>query len=299
MRVSARRAAVGFVMAQFGISQRRCCSLIGIDRTSCRYVARRKPDEDLRRRLIDLAAKKSRWGYRTMLDIVRRDRMVNHKKLHRLYKLEKLQVRQRRRRKRVVQPRVPMALPERANQRWSMDFTRDTLASGRPFRTLNIVDDYTRECPAIEVDHSLPGLRVVRVLERLADTRGLPEAIVVDNGPEFAGRALDRWAYRRGVQLRFIDPGRPVQNAFIESFNGRFRDECLNEHWFADLQDARRTIEAHRREYNTYRPHSSLGGLTPEEFARQSSAFRASTPPAGPKTVDFNPPGGLSQCLAE
>ena len=210
MRVSARRAAVGFVMEQFGISQRRACTLIDIDRTSCRYVASRTPDDDLRQRLIALAAKKSRWGYRTMLDVVRRDRVVNHKKLHRLYKQEKLQVRLRRRRKRVVTKRVPMALPDRPNQRWSMDFTRDTLANGRAFRTLNIVDDYTRECPAIEVDHSLPGLRVVRVLDRLAETRGLPETIVVDNGPEFAGRVLDRWAYRRGVQLHFIDPGRPV-----------------------------------------------------------------------------------------
>ena len=281
------------------MSQRRSCTLIGLDRTSCRYVARRKPDEDLRQRLLDLAAKKSRWGYRTMLDIVRRDRVVNHKKLHRLYKLEKLQVRQRRRRKRIVQPRVPMALPDRANQRWSMDFTRDTLANGRPFRTLNIVDDYTRECPAIEVDHSLPGLRVVRVLERLAATRGLPETIVVDNGPEFAGRELDQWAYRRGVRLHFIDPGRPVQNAFIESFNSRFRDECLNEHWFTDVRDARCTIEEYRGEYNTYRPHSSLGGLTPDEFARQSAALQAPPAPSGPPIVDFNPPGGLSQCLAE
>ena len=173
---------------------------------------KRKPDEELRQRLIEMAAKKSRWGYRTLLDIVRRDRVVNHIKLHRLYKLEKLQVRLRRRRKRVVEQRVPMAVPDRSNQRWSMDFTRDTLAGGRPFRTLNIVDDYTRECPAIEVDHSLPGLRVVRVLEQLAETRGLPETIVGDNGREFAGRVLDRWAFRRGVYLHFIDPGRPVQN---------------------------------------------------------------------------------------
>jgi putative transposase len=286
-------------MEEFGISQRRSCALIGVDRTSCRYVARRKADEDLRQQLRELAAKKSRWGYRTLLDIVRRKQVVNHKKLHRLYKLEKLQVRLRRRRKRVVAQRVPMVLPERANQRWSMDFTRDTLANGRPFRTLNIVDDYTRECPAIEVDHSLPGLRVVRVLDQLAATRGLPQTIVVDNGPEFAGRVLDRWAYRRGVQLHFIDPGRPVQNAFIESFNGRFRDECLNEHWFTNLHDARRTIEEHRREYNTYRPHSSLGGLTPEEFARQSAALQVPPAPSEPPTVNFNPPGGLSQCLAE
>jgi len=151
-----------------------------------------------------------------------------------------------------------------------MDFMRDTLANGRAFRTLNIVDDHTRECPVIEVDHSLPGRRVVRVLDRLAETRGLPGAIGVDNGPEFTGRVLDHWAYERGVHLYFIDPGKPVQNAFVETFNGKFRDECLNEHWFVDLHDARRTIETYRRDYNSYRPHSSLGGLTPEEFASRA-----------------------------
>jgi putative transposase len=286
-------------MDQFAMSQRRSCALLAIDRTSCRYVAKRQADEDLRTRLIELAARKSRWGYRTLCDIIRRDRVVNHKKVHRIYKLEQLQVRRRRRRKRATAAqRVPMAVPDRPNQRWSMDFTRDTLANGRAFRTLNIVDDYTRECPAIEVDHSLPGMRVVRVLERLAETRGLPEAIVVDNGPEFAGRVLDRWAYRRNVRLHFIDPGKPVQNAFVESFNGKFRDQCLNEHWFVDLADARRTIAAHRQEYNSYRPHRSLGGMTPDEFAR-SAALQG--PPAPPALlgVHFNPPGGLSLCLAE
>lgn len=282
------------------MSQRRSCTLLGVDRTSCRYVARRQPDEALRARLIELAGMKSRWGYRTLCEIVNRDRVVNHKKVHRIYKGEGLQVHRRRRRKRVVAAqRVPMKLPQRANQRWSMDFTRDTLANGRAFRTLNIVDDYTRECPAIEVDHSLPGLRVVRVLERLAESRGLPETIVVDNGPEFAGRVLDRWAYRRKVRLHFIDPGRPVQNAFVESFNGKFRDECLNEHWFVDLRDAQRTIEAHRQEYNSFRPHSSLGGMTPDEFARRSAALPAPPAPSGPQSVNFNPPGELSLCLAE
>jgi putative transposase len=282
-------------MDRFGMSQRRSCTLVSLDRTSCRYIARRRPDEDLRRRLLELAARRSRWGYRTLCDIIRRDRIVNHKKVHRLYKLENLQVRRRKRKRGVAAKRVALTPATRVNERWSMDFMRDTLASGRPFRTLNIVDDYSRECPAIEVDHSLPGLRVVRVLERLALTRGLPGTIVVDNGPEFAGRTLDRWAYQRGVRLHFIDPGKPVQNAFVESFNGKFRDQCLNEHWFVDLNDARRTIEAHREEYNTYRPHKSLGGLTPEEFARRSPALQAqTTAPSGPESVDFNLPGGLS-----
>jgi putative transposase len=282
-------------MDRFELSQRRSCALVGIDRASCRYVARRQPDEDLRRRLVELATAKSRWGYRTLCDIIRRERIVNHKKVHRLYKLEKLQVRRRKRKRVLAGKRVLLTPVTRANERWSMDFTRDTLANGRPFRTLNIVDDYTRECPAIEVDHSLPGLRVVRVLEQLAATRGLPATIVVDNGPEFAGRVLDRWAYQRAVKLHFIDPGKPVQNAYVESFNGKFRDQCLNEHWFLNLQDARRTIEAHRQEYNTYRPHRSLGGLTPAEFARRSAALQAPSAPSEPQSVDFNQLGGFSQ----
>lgn len=152
-----------------------------------------------------------------------------------------------------------------------MDFVSDCLAGGRKFRTLNIVDDFSRECPAIETDTSLTGGRITRVLDRLAEVRGLPETIVVDNGPEFAGRTLDEWAYRRGVKLHFIAPGKPVQNAYVESFNGKFRDECLNQHWFTGLDDARQTIEDWRQDYNKTRPHSSLGNVPPEEFARNFS----------------------------
>ncbi len=294
MRVSSRRAAVGFVVDRVGLSQRRSCALIGIDRASCRYVRRRQPDEALRERLVTLAKERPRWGYRTLCEVLRRERVVNHKKVHRLYKLEGLQVRRRRRKRVVAGKRVPLVTARRANERWSMDFTHDTLANGRAFRTLNIVDDHTRECPVLEVDHSLPGQRVVRVLERLAETRGLPQTIVVDNGPEFAGRVLDRWAYERGVHLHFIDPGKPTQNAYVESFNGKFRDECLNQHWFVDLQDARRTIETFRRDYNSYRPHSSLGGLTPDEFASRSAALQAPPAPSEPPSGEINRPGILS-----
>ncbi len=294
MRVASRRAAVGFVVDRFGLSERRSCALVGIDRTSCRYVAHRPSDEPLRAKLVELAKQRPRWGYRTLWEVLRREQVVNPKKVHRLYKLEGLQVRRRRRKRAKGVQRVPTTPAQRPNQRWSMDFTSDTLANGRPFRTLNIVDDCTRECPAIEVDHSLPGLRVVRVLEGLAETRGLPETIVVDNGPEFAGRALDRWAYQRRVQLHFIQPGKPVQNAFIESFNGKFRDDCLNEHWFVDLNDARRTIEAFRRDYNSYRPHSSLGGQTPEEFARRAAALQAPPAPSDPQLGMINLAEGLS-----
>jgi len=163
---------------------------------------------------------------------------------------------------------VPLSAPAKADERYSMDFMRDTLADGRVFRTLNIVDDYTRECLAIEVDTSLPGARVVRVLERLAAIGRRPLHIVVDNGPEFASRAVDQWAAKSGVNLRFIDPGKPMQNAFVESFNGKFRDECLNQHWFLDLADARRIIGGWEEGYNTTRPHSALGDRPPAVYAR-------------------------------
>ena len=180
-----------------------------------------------------------------------------------------------------------------------MDFMVDTLADGRGFRTLNIVDDFTRECVAIEVDRSLPGLRVVRVLDRLAETIGLPEILVMDNGPEFSGRALDTWAYARGVQLRFIRPGKPIENAFAESFNGKFRDECLNEHWFASVAEARTLIEAWRVDYNTVRPHSALQGATPEQFANSDRGRSPAQTPAradrkNTKTEDVKKPEDLS-----
>jgi putative transposase len=168
-----------------------------------------------------------------------------------------------------------------------MDFMRDTLASGRAFRTFNVVDDLTRESRAIEIDHSLPGRRVVRTLDAIAAVHGYPEEIVCDNGPEFTGRALDQWAYQHGVRLRFIEPGRPVQNAIVESFNGRVRDECLNQHWFLDLADARRIIAAWREDYNTRRPHSALGGRTPEEFAKVS----VGRSPAEPARADHEEHG--------
>lgn len=165
-----------------------------------------------------------------------------------------------------AQSRVIMPAPEGPNERWSMDFVTDSIVTGRRFRALTIVDDYSRECPAIEVDTSLGGVRVVEVLERLGEARGLPKTITMDNGPEFAGRLLDEWAYRNGVKLNFIRPGKPVDNAFVESFNGRLRDECLNENWFISLKEARSIIETWRMDYNVARPHSSLGGLTPQEF---------------------------------
>lgn len=200
---------------------------------------------------------------------------MNHKRVERLYRLEGLQVRKRRRKRCAGARRAPLPAPTGPNQVWSMDFMRDTLASGRVLRTLNVVDDYTRECLAIEVDTSLPGVRVVEVLEQLAAERGKPRQIRTDNGPEFTGRALDQWCFAQGVEQHFIAPGKPIENGYIESFNGKFRDECLNESWFLSLSDARHTIEQWRRHYNRERPHSALGYRTPEEFAAETKSFYA------------------------
>jgi len=255
-------------MERQGLSQRRACGLIGIGPSTYHYRSQRDDCTELRQRLRVLAAARPRWGYRRLHVLLRREgRQLNHKKTYRLYREESLAVRRKRRKRVAAMPRRALPVPDRPNQRWSMDFVHDTLANGRNFRALNIVDDYSRECPAIEVDTSIPGLRVTRVLDRLGETRGLPEAIVVDHGPEFAGKALDVWAYENGVRLEFIRPGKPVENAFVESFNGKFRDECLNENWFTDLADARKKIEAWRQDYNLTRPHSSLGNLTPAEYA--------------------------------
>lgn len=272
MKPAVRREVVRHFRSRFALSERRACGLIRMDRTTFRYRSRRPLDVRLRERLLELAAERPRFGYRRLHVLLRREGIVvNHKKIQRLYREESLAVR-RKRRKRVAQaPREPKPVPSRADERWSMDFMQDTLDSGRCFRTLNVVDDFSREALAIEVAKSIPGERVVRVLERLVAERGRPEVIVMDNGPEFTSRALDAWAYRQGVRLHFIQPGKPVQNCFVESFNGKLRDECLNEHWFVDLGDARRTIEAWRRDYNQVRPHSALGNVPPSEYAKSAA----------------------------
>ncbi len=263
------------------VSERRACRLVGIDRTSCRYRAREQEPQGLRDRLRSLAAERRRFGYRRLTVLLRREGWaVNHKRVYRLYRQEGLGVRRRKRKRMGAVERQPLAIPTRPNERWSMDFVSDALGEGRKFRSLNIVDDFNRECLAAEVDTSIPGARVVCVLERLGELRGSPEVLVTDNGPEFAGQALDVWAYEQGVKRHFIEPGKPVQNAFIESFNGKMRDECLNEHWFTSLREARETIEAWRRDYNEVRPHSSLGNRTPQEFTACDAALRSPTAPS-------------------
>lgn len=271
---SQRRAAVTHAQSSAAIdpplSERQACRYLGIHRALCRYRSRRSADAELRGKLHELAASHPRWGSPRLTWLLRREGLViNHKRVERLYREEGLAVRRRRGRKRVAEPRVPLPEPRAASERWSMDFMRDTLADGRVFRLLTVVDDFTRECPAIEVDTSLPAERVVQVLERVASTRSLPRTIVVDNGAEFTGRVLDAWAHTRGVALQFIRPGKPVENAYIESFNGRLRDECLELHWFLSLPDARRTIEQWRVSYNSARPHSGLADRTPDEFIKE------------------------------
>ena len=271
------RAAVSYVEVEYRVSERHACRLLGLARSTHRYRARKaEHDGPLRARLKELAARRMRFGYRRLTAMLVREGMpANHKRVYRLYREEGLAMRIRQRRRIRGSGVVTNPAATRPNQRWSMDFVSDCVSTGKVIRMLTLVDDCTRECPGIEVDTSLGGLRVRRVLDRIASERGLPEAIVVDNGPEFRGRALAAWSEERRVRLEFIQPGKPVQNAYVESFNGRLRDECLNANWFTSLSDARRKIESWRQDYNQQRPHSSLGYLPPAEFARTQLEMRA------------------------
>jgi len=263
----ARKAAVARLVEQRGLSQVRACRLVGLNRSSMNYRPRRPDDSALRQRLRELAAERRRFGYRRLGWLLEREgHVLNRKKLYRLYREEKLMVRRRRGRKRALGTRAPMTLPGAINQRWSLDFVADALSDGRRFRILCVVDDFSRECLATVVDTSLGGVRVVRELDRLTAERALPRMVVSDNGTELTSCAVLRWATGR-LEWHYIEPGKPVQNAFVESFNSRLRDECLNEHVFLTLGEARETIEAWRYDYNHLRPHSSLGALTPTEFA--------------------------------
>jgi putative transposase len=269
----AKREAVSMLMTERDYGVTRACGLVQISRSLYRYRSRRPVCAQLCERIREIAEQKRRYGYRRIYVRLRREGWaVNRKRVYRLYREAGLLVRRRKRKRIGLVERKPLPKPMAANISWSMDFVSDGLADGRRLRCLNIVDDCTRECVAIEVDTSITGSRVKAVLERLADIRGLPKSITVDHGPEFEGQVLDAWAYEHAVQLSFIRPGKPNENAYIESFNGKFRDECLNEHWFVTMAQARRIIEAWRFEYNTERTHSSLGDLTPQEFAEECLA---------------------------
>jgi len=257
----------------YWVSQRRACRVVGFCRTSHRYRSHRRDDRALRLRIVEIAETRVRYGYRRVQVLLRREGWrVNHKRTYRIYCEEGLYLRRKRPRRhisgsrRMLRPEV-----EQPNACWSMDFIVDALFNGRRFRALTIVDNFSRECLAIEAGQHLKGDEVVEVMERLVIERGAPERIQCDNGSEFVSKVLDKWAYENGATMDFSRPGKPTDNAMIESFNGTFRDECLNVNWFLSLEDAREKIERWRVEYNEFLPHSSLGDLTPQEFADQFS----------------------------
>ena len=260
-------------MVDKGLSERRALAAVRMSASALRYVPRPDRNVALRTRIVALAQRHTRYGVGMIyLKLRQEGHLVNYKRVERLYREERLQVRRRRRKKVPLGERQPLLRPIRANEVWSMDFVFDRTADGRVIKCLVIVDDATHEPVAIDVERAISGQGVCRVLDRLALSRGLPKVIRTDNGKEFCGKAMVTWAHDRGVQLRLIEPGKPNQNAYVESFNGRLRDECLNEHLFTNLLHARMVIETWRREYNEERPKKALGGLTPEAYAKTLAA---------------------------
>ena len=257
---------------QFAIGVRRACGLLRLNRASWYYRHHGRDDTAIRMRLRELAQARPRFGYLRLHVMLRREGWVVYtKRVRRIYREEGLTVRLTHRRKRASHLRVVPPQPRQLNERWSMDFVADTLLDGRRFRALTVVDNWSRHSHIIEPDFTLTGTKVVAALERVAKRTGYPQMITVDNGSEFTSKALDAWAHEHGVKLDFIRPGKPVENAVMESFNGRFRDECLNAQVFVSLHDARQKIEAWRIDYNEHRPHGSLGDLTPQEFVEQAA----------------------------
>ena len=269
----ARREAVAHLCKEHGVSQRRACSVIGADRSSVRYRSHHPDDGGIRERLRQLAAERRRFGYRRLHILLAREGVrLNHKKLRRLYREERLQVRRRGGRKRALGTRTPLTLPQGPDQRWSLDFLSDTLTDSRRFRILAVVDDYTRECLCLVADTSLTGMRVARELDVLIHRRGKPITIVSDNGTEFTSTAILSWSQEARIEWHYIAPGKPTQNAFIESFNGRLRDELLNETLFHSLGHAREMLALWKTDYNMVRPHSAIGNLPPAIYAKLNAA---------------------------
>ncbi|WP_408015293.1 IS3 family transposase [Sandaracinobacteroides hominis] len=288
----AKRNAVAHAREQFGLSERRACSLIGVARRVVRYEPTRPDDAGLRVRLRELAGERRRFGYRRLGYLLAREGLApNHKKLLRIYREEGLKVRRRGGRKRALGTRAPMTMPQGPNQRWSLDFVSDAFACGRRFRILRVVDDFTRECLALVADTSLSGARVARELDGVLAARGKPLTVVSDNGTELTSTSILRWSQERQVEWHYIAPGKPTQNAFVESFNGRLRDECLNETLFTSLAHARSILAAWKHDYNTVRPHSKLGGRTPAEIAGQRGWGHAPNPVAITSTISHQSKG--------
>jgi putative transposase len=270
---------VGYLRSTYGPSERRACGLMKIAVSSYRYRSQRQGDGELRKKLVALAGEKPRFGYRRLHVLLKRSgEGVNHKRVWRVYREAGLCVK-RKPRKRLVRRGLTAQMLSRANQEWGLDFVHDVLETGQRVRVLSVLDAYTRECLALEVDTSFASRRVTRVLERLIAERGRPESLRCDNGPELTSRHFLAWGVERKIQLVHIEPGRPMQNGRVESFQGKFRDECLNVNWFRNLWEAREKVASWRREYNQTRPHSSLGYQTPEAFAAGTA------PPASPPTL--------------
>lgn len=287
--MSARRSWVEFVKANYGLSERRACRLVGMVRSSQRYRGRGDRNRELRAALVAVAEEKPRYGYRRLSVLLEwRGWKASPQRVWRVYRKAGLALR-RRRRKQLRRVKAVVARITAANQEWALDFVHDYLACGRKLRVLTLVDAYTRECLAAEAAPTITSPQVVRVLERVREARGLPLAIRCDNGPELTSRCLLAWSGERRIELRHIQPGRPMQNGHVESFNGRFREECLNTHWFENLADARQKIAAWRQEYNQERPHSSLGYRTPEGFAALAAAGHGKDAPQ--ERGLENPPG--------
>ncbi len=268
MTPAQRRRAARAVIEKIGLSQRKACAVAICNRKTFCRVLRRTDDAALLRRLRELAAERRRFGYRRLDVMLRRDGIVaNHKRIYRVYAEANLQVRKRLKRRVALGRGEPPPLVSVPNERWSLDFVHDTLQNSRRLRTLNVVDDFTREALAMEVDTSITGSRVVCVLDRIVDERGLPKTVVMDNGTELTSLAMLAWAAKHRVQLHYIAAGKPTQTAFVESFNGKFRDECLNDNVFTSIAEARETVERWRIDYNECRPHRSVGQMTPNAFA--------------------------------
>ena len=268
----AKRDAVVHAMQEHGVSQRRACEALSVDRSSMRYRSVRPDDASIREAMKKVASERRRFGYRRIHVMLERQGIImNLKKLRRLYREEKLTVRKRGGRKRALGTRRPLALPSRPNERWSLDFVSDAFTDGRRFRVLAVVDDFTRECLCLVADTSLSGARLTRELDDLISRRTKPKTIVSDNGTEMTSMAILKWCQQTHIDWHYIAPGKPMQNGFVESFNGSFRDECLNETLFSSLAQARAAIATWKEDYNRNRPHSSLGNITPNEFATKTT----------------------------
>lgn len=283
VKPAAKRNLVAYVREKYAISARRACGLFNLWESSLYYKQSRRDDKALREALTSHAANNQGWGYRGLMDWLVRDGFNdNHKRVYRVYSEEGLQLGQRKRRQKARYRGSKLEHPGRLNELWTMDFLSDQLVDGRVFRVLNIMDVYSRECLGLEIDTSITGSRVARVLDRLREDRGLPAVVGTDNGPEFRSRHMDQWAYDNEVKLHFIKPGTPTQNAFIESLNSQIRKRLLDVHWFTNLEEVRDKAEAWRNTYNTIQRHGSLGKKTPTEFAAQARLRSATPPYTGP-----------------